>query len=114
MSFLLRRAACLCSGLRWPQPAPFARPTRAESCSIYAVFDGHGQKGHDVSNFVKDALPKLIIKEPVARRFALRRMYTVERGWGLPGVMMVASLEKAGCGRHSKATRKLLATRPEM
>lgn len=37
---------------------------KMESCSIYAVFDGHGQKGHDVSNFVKDALPKLIIKDP--------------------------------------------------
>mmetsp|Transcript_75827 Transcript_75827/g.142907 ORF Transcript_75827/g.142907 Transcript_75827/m.142907 type:complete len:387 (-) Transcript_75827:166-1326(-) len=31
--------------------------------SIYAVFDGHGQKGHDVSNFVKENLPKLIIKD---------------------------------------------------
>merc|ERR550525_1978788 len=31
--------------------------------SIYAVFDGHGQKGHDVSNFVKDSIPKLIIKD---------------------------------------------------
>lgn len=31
--------------------------------SIYAVFDGHGQKGHDVSNFVKESLPKLIVKD---------------------------------------------------
>lgn len=31
--------------------------------SIYGVFDGHGQKGHDVSNFVKENLPKLIIKD---------------------------------------------------
>jgi serine/threonine protein phosphatase PrpC len=31
--------------------------------SIYAVFDGHGQKGHDVSNFVKENLPKLIVKD---------------------------------------------------
>merc|ERR1712151_1063889 len=31
--------------------------------SIYAVFDGHGQKGHDVSNFVKDNLPKLILRD---------------------------------------------------
>eukprot|EP00420_Gonyaulax_spinifera_P036644 CAMPEP_0197880070 /NCGR_PEP_ID=MMETSP1439-20131203/7988_1 /TAXON_ID=66791 /ORGANISM="Gonyaulax spinifera, Strain CCMP409" /LENGTH=269 /DNA_ID=CAMNT_0043499611 /DNA_START=54 /DNA_END=860 /DNA_ORIENTATION=+ len=28
-----------------------------------AVFDGHGQKGHDVSNFVKDNLPKVIIRD---------------------------------------------------
>jgi serine/threonine protein phosphatase PrpC len=33
-------------------------------CSIYAVFDGHGKKGHDVSNFVKENLPKLIVKDP--------------------------------------------------
>lgn len=32
--------------------------------SIYGVYDGHGQKGHDVSNFVKENLPKLIIKDP--------------------------------------------------
>mmetsp|Transcript_62881 Transcript_62881/g.109796 ORF Transcript_62881/g.109796 Transcript_62881/m.109796 type:complete len:387 (+) Transcript_62881:57-1217(+) len=31
--------------------------------SIYGVFDGHGQKGHDVSNFVKENVPKLIIKD---------------------------------------------------
>lgn len=31
--------------------------------SIYAVFDGHGKKGHDVSNFVKDNLPKLIVRD---------------------------------------------------
>mmetsp|Transcript_68846 Transcript_68846/g.155995 ORF Transcript_68846/g.155995 Transcript_68846/m.155995 type:complete len:388 (-) Transcript_68846:142-1305(-) len=31
--------------------------------SIYAVFDGHGVKGHDVSNFVKENLPKMIIKD---------------------------------------------------
>lgn len=32
--------------------------------AIYGVFDGHGQRGHDVSNFVKDNLPKLIIRDP--------------------------------------------------
>jgi len=32
--------------------------------ALYGVFDGHGQKGHDVSNFVKDNLPKLIIRDP--------------------------------------------------
>jgi len=39
--------------------------------SIYAVFDGHGRKGHDISNFVKEHLPKLlvgnadILKDPI-------------------------------------------------
>lgn len=38
---------------------------RAESdFSLYGVFDGHGRRGHDVSNFVKDNLPKLLIQEP--------------------------------------------------
>merc|ERR1719258_658998 len=31
--------------------------------AIYGVFDGHGQKGHDVSQFVKENLPKLIIRD---------------------------------------------------
>lgn len=39
--------------------------------SIYAVFDGHGQKGHDVSNFVKENLPKLILRD---RRFKTDEM----------------------------------------
>lgn len=29
--------------------------------SIYGVFDGHGRKGHDVSNFVKENLPKILV-----------------------------------------------------
>jgi len=29
--------------------------------SIYGVFDGHGRKGHDISNFVKDYLPKILL-----------------------------------------------------
>ncbi|CAJ1357951.1 unnamed protein product [Effrenium voratum] len=36
---------------------------KTEDFSIYGVFDGHGQKGHDVSNFVKDVLPKLIVRD---------------------------------------------------
>lgn len=31
--------------------------------SMYAVFDGHGKMGHDVSNYVKDNLPKVIIRD---------------------------------------------------
>jgi len=36
---------------------------KIEDYSIYGVFDGHGQKGHDVSQFVKDCMPKLIFKD---------------------------------------------------
>jgi len=31
--------------------------------SIYGVYDGHGQKGHDVSNFVKENIPKMIVRD---------------------------------------------------
>jgi serine/threonine protein phosphatase PrpC len=31
--------------------------------SIYGVYDGHGQKGHDVSNFVKENMPKMILRD---------------------------------------------------
>merc|ERR1740121_2999756 len=33
-------------------------------CSIYGVFDGHGHKGHDISNFIKDNLPKILLQQP--------------------------------------------------
>jgi len=32
--------------------------------SLYGVFDGHGRKGHDVSNFIKDVLPKVLLTSP--------------------------------------------------
>lgn len=31
--------------------------------ALYGVFDGHGRRGHDVSNFVKDNLPKLLFSQ---------------------------------------------------
>jgi len=34
-----------------------------DESSIYGVFDGHGSKGHDVSQFVKENLPKLMLKD---------------------------------------------------
>ncbi|OLP77520.1 hypothetical protein AK812_SmicGene42410 [Symbiodinium microadriaticum] len=46
-----------------------------ENFSLYGVFDGHGQKGHDVSNFAMDMLPKCLIKD--------ERVYSTEkRDWG--------------------------------
>jgi len=36
---------------------------KTETKSMYAVFDGHGSKGHDVSQFVKECLPKLLLKD---------------------------------------------------
>jgi serine/threonine protein phosphatase PrpC len=35
--------------------------------SIYGVFDGHGRQGHDVSDFVKEYLPKLIVHNEAFR-----------------------------------------------
>ena len=37
---------------------------RTGAFSIYGVFDGHGEAGHEVSHFVKENLPKLILKDP--------------------------------------------------
>lgn len=34
-----------------------------EDYSIYGVFDGHGSKGHDVSNFIKENMPKVLIRD---------------------------------------------------
>jgi len=31
--------------------------------SLYGVFDGHGRKGHDISSFVQDTLPKMVIRD---------------------------------------------------
>lgn len=44
-----------------PNQDSFAVVKVENEFSIYAVFDGHGSKGHDVSNFVKDQLPKLLV-----------------------------------------------------
>mmetsp|Transcript_17491 Transcript_17491/g.49623 ORF Transcript_17491/g.49623 Transcript_17491/m.49623 type:complete len:439 (+) Transcript_17491:77-1393(+) len=34
-----------------------------EEYSVYGVFDGHGRKGHDISNFVKEIIPKVLAKD---------------------------------------------------
>jgi len=47
---------------------------KLENYSIYGVFDGHGQKGHDVSQFVKENLPKLIIKDERFRTSEMKQM----------------------------------------
>lgn len=31
--------------------------------ALYGVFDGHGRRGHDVSNFVKDVMPKVLFSQ---------------------------------------------------
>lgn len=31
--------------------------------ALYGVFDGHGRKGHEVSNFVKDSMPKILLSQ---------------------------------------------------
>lgn len=42
--------------------------------SIYGVYDGHGQKGHDVSQFVKENMPKLILKDSRFKTDQMRPM----------------------------------------
>lgn len=39
--------------------------------SLYAIFDGHGMHGHIVSDFVKEVMPKLILKD---RRFMTKEL----------------------------------------
>jgi len=36
---------------------------KTDNYSFYCVFDGHGDMGHDISNYVKETLPKLILKD---------------------------------------------------
>eukprot|EP00929_Paragymnodinium_shiwhaense_P070023 TRINITY_DN3540_c0_g1_i1.p1 TRINITY_DN3540_c0_g1~~TRINITY_DN3540_c0_g1_i1.p1 ORF type:complete len:386 (+),score=82.08 TRINITY_DN3540_c0_g1_i1:164-1321(+) len=43
---------------------------RMDDFAIYGVFDGHGPEGHHVSLFVKENLPKLIIRNPLFKREA--------------------------------------------
>eukprot|EP00929_Paragymnodinium_shiwhaense_P030343 TRINITY_DN1721_c0_g2_i1.p1 TRINITY_DN1721_c0_g2~~TRINITY_DN1721_c0_g2_i1.p1 ORF type:complete len:387 (+),score=87.12 TRINITY_DN1721_c0_g2_i1:103-1263(+) len=77
-----------------------------EDISIYGVFDGHGQKGHEVSLFVKDNLPKLIIRDP---RFKMKE------GEGDVGAVLRDAFRKvqsliATCDQMSKMDAKLSGT----
>eukprot|EP00931_Biecheleriopsis_adriatica_P104907 TRINITY_DN7951_c0_g1_i7.p1 TRINITY_DN7951_c0_g1~~TRINITY_DN7951_c0_g1_i7.p1 ORF type:complete len:439 (-),score=89.65 TRINITY_DN7951_c0_g1_i7:424-1674(-) len=53
--------------------------------SIYGVYDGHGGKGHDVSNFVKDAIPKLMVKDSSFKTQNMKEMmvdvFKAAQGW---------------------------------
>lgn len=53
--------------------------------SVYCVYDGHGQNGHDVGEFVKDNMPKLIVTD---ERFS--------NGKGMPEMMMEAFVTMQG------------------
>lgn len=37
---------------------------KMDTFSLYAVLDGHGPNGHEISQFVKEHLPKLIVQDP--------------------------------------------------
>jgi len=65
--------------------------------SIYGVFDGHGSKGHDVSEFVKNNLPKLMIKDS---RFESGRLRDEDM--------------KALCIENFKRVQSLIATCDQM
>lgn len=71
--FFPRKSVVTLAGTR-PFASSFPRPPAAclffhpvpqaeNDFGLYGVFDGHGARGHDVSNFVKENLPKLIISE---------------------------------------------------
>jgi|Transcript_25625 serine/threonine protein phosphatase PrpC len=59
--------------------------------ALYGVFDGHGRKGHDISNFVKDNLPKILFsqesfssnpEEALLKTFA-KTQYLIEKATAL-------------------------------
>ncbi|CAD7924916.1 unnamed protein product [Amoebophrya sp. A120] len=48
-----------------PNQDSFLVVKAGQDLSIYGVFDGHGPFGHDVSEFVKNALPKVLVLNPI-------------------------------------------------
>lgn len=47
-----------------PNQDSFAYVHQEGDFELYGVFDGHGVCGHDVSNFVKEYLPKIFMSDP--------------------------------------------------
>ncbi|CAD7947770.1 unnamed protein product [Amoebophrya sp. A25] len=47
-----------------PNQDSFLIVKTGDDVSLYAVFDGHGPCGHDVSEFVKNELPKVLFTDP--------------------------------------------------
>jgi len=47
-----------------PNQDSFSITYVADMFSLYGVYDGHGPSGHDVSQFVKEMLPKLFLQHP--------------------------------------------------
>lgn len=68
-----------------------------DNYAVYGVFDGHGQKGHDISNFVKEYIPKLIVKDT---RF---------RSDDMPQMLVDLFRKTQGLISHMDQTKKLSA-----
>lgn len=47
-----------------PNQDSFLMLTLGRKWGLYGIFDGHGSKGHDVSNFVKEILSKVLVVQP--------------------------------------------------
>jgi serine/threonine protein phosphatase PrpC len=63
--------------------------------SVYGVFDGHGERGHEISLFVKDMLPKIVLRD---RRFAsdeLRPVLLEDAFAQMQGLIISASQTEA-------------------
>lgn len=59
-------AASCKSGVKpegWPNQDSWSA-LRTADYSIYGIYDGHGETGHDVADFVKEYLPKIILDDP--------------------------------------------------
>mmetsp|Transcript_6996 Transcript_6996/g.15072 ORF Transcript_6996/g.15072 Transcript_6996/m.15072 type:complete len:464 (+) Transcript_6996:64-1455(+) len=79
------------------QDSWFVVEIQGAGLSLYGVFDGHGSKGHDVSNFVKKHLPDLIVKD--------RRLRTPEMPTMLKQIFKTAQsmIQNATAGKTMEA-----------
>jgi serine/threonine protein phosphatase PrpC len=65
-----------------------------EAFSMYGVFDGHGQKGHDISNYTKENLPKLIIKDTRFKEDGIPQIGAIMKDAFRKVQDMIASLDR--------------------
>lgn len=81
---------------------------KTEGLSIYGVFDGHGKDGHSVSNFVKEIMPRLIVKSKAFSYTAFRaRQHMISM---LKGVFQRTHNMIAAATRNGKINAHLAGT----
>jgi len=87
----------------------------ANRYSIYGVFDGHGKHGHDISNFVKENLPKLLLRQEMLETDPLKALeitfaqtqHLIEQSTYMGTIDAVRSGTTASVILHNLETRML-------